>query len=114
MEETLNYRKYYKNYYNIDLDHNNNNIDNLLLLPKSLHKEYHKLLEEIKPISDDGLILIIKSIVDSGSAYNSFSIQMMNRFLRVYNECQKWANYKAFLDGIIPNIHNIEVQNGSH
>ena len=47
-----NYRLKYKRYYNIDFDdtydvhhidfnHNNNDIDNLILLPKALHSKYH-------------------------------------------------------------------------
>lgn len=120
MSSSVNYRKFYKNYYNIDFDntydihhidlnHNNNKIDNLLLLPKKLHQEYHKVLEDICAINTESLILNITSIVDNSSAYNYFAIQKMNSFLKVYSECQKWANYKAYLDGLISNIHNIEV-----
>lgn len=50
-----NYREIYKNYFNInfndnydihhiDFDHSNNNIDNLILLPKELHNKYHNLI----------------------------------------------------------------------
>lgn len=55
MAKNFNYRKYYKNYYGIDFlheydihhideDRENNKINNLILLPKNLHKRYHMTL----------------------------------------------------------------------
>ena len=50
------YRKKFKKYYgvnfgkeyeihHIDLNHENNEIDNLMILPKKLHQDYHTLLK---------------------------------------------------------------------
>lgn len=50
--KNTNYRRYYSEYYgvqfddsyaihHIDFDRTNNNIDNLILLPKALHSKYH-------------------------------------------------------------------------
>lgn len=53
----FNYRKYYADYFGIEIpkeyhihhldrDRNNNNIRNLILLPKEVHEKVHKLSEE--------------------------------------------------------------------
>lgn len=119
MEKT-DYRKFYKEKLNIefdnsyeihhlDLNHNNNDFDNLLLLPKGLHQKYHKTLDKIRPINDNGLLLRIVSVAESGNGYNHFAINELLEFVEVYSECQKWADYKKFLEGKIPNIHGISI-----
>lgn len=58
MAKRVNYRKLYEDYYNIsipdrydihhiDRDRGNNEIDNLILLPKELHNRYHKVFPPI-------------------------------------------------------------------
>lgn len=122
--DKIDYRKLYKEKLNIefdnsyeihhlDLNHQNNSFDNLLLLPKSLHQEYHKALDEIKPINNDSLIFRITSILDIGNGYNHYAINKLLKFVEVYSKCQKLADYKNFLEGKIPNIHGIDISNGS-
>ena len=54
----MDYRQFYKERYkiefgsdydihHIDLNHKNNSIDNLILLPKELHKELHQAIKDI-------------------------------------------------------------------
>lgn len=116
--ELKNYKTKFKKYYgveynskkydihHIDLNHNNNDIDNLMLLPKELHQRYHFYRNNIntKEIMPDFLI--------SGTFNNPnrHFIFCMEGLLPVLAECQKWYDYKLYLDGLVPNIHNIELE----
>lgn len=115
-----NYRNIFKKHYgiefgqqydihHIDLNHNNNEISNLLLLPKKLHQEYHNALIDYLRV-EKGFITEIVGFTDMGSSYNNYAVNIMTNFYEVYYECQKWKDYKRYLDGEIPNIHNIEVE----
>lgn len=66
----MNYRKFYKEYYQIEFDNSfhihhidgnreNNNINNLLLLPKKLHQQYHFLKSKLytEPFTNKGVSL---------------------------------------------------------
>ncbi len=117
-----NYRKIYKESYGIEfsnkydihhlnLNHDDNNLDNLLLLPKELHHSYHELLKTLKSWDNDEPLTIflycgIHSTMFNGDQY---SLIMMNEFIRVLQECNKWYDYKLFLEGKIPNVHNIKL-----
>lgn len=110
--ELKNYRTKYKRYYgiefgreyavhHIDGNRENNDISNLVLLPTKLHSQYH----------------FLKTIVErqelptriSGNALSSQSYYLsgLEEFLRVLGECNKWYDYKMYLEGCIPNIHRI-------
>lgn len=112
-----NYRKYFKEYYginfdetyeihHIDFNHNNNNIENLMLLPKELHNRYHTILNSMYLTTP---VTKIYGFTDSFGGFNEMLLNNLKKFMLVYQECQKWKDYKKFLDGEIPNIHNIEV-----
>lgn len=107
-----NYRKKYKLYYNIDfgaeysvhhIDGNrqNNDISNLVLLPRKLHSKYH-FLKQI--VEEQPLPLQISG---NGMHAQSYFLNCLEQFLETLRECNKWYDYKMFLDGKIPNIHNI-------
>lgn len=111
-----NYRKMFKKYYgiefddkyeihHIDLNHENNDISNLMILPKKLHHQYHFLLGHI--VCQDGILnktfdAKIHSTVLQGDNYN---LMMIENFIPILQECNKWYDYKLYLEGIIPNIH---------
>ena len=108
------YRKKYKRYYNIEFgkeyavhhidgDRSNNDISNLLLLPSKLHSRYHYQ----KQIVEAGEL----STKISGNALHSQSyyLNCLESFLETLNECNKWYDYKMYLDRKIPNIHSIEL-----
>lgn len=124
-----NYRKHFKDYYgidfskdyevhHIDLNHDNNDIKNLMLLPKKLHQEYHSIIQQ------NGLNCTLNTKIvgftEQGSRYNYYVLEQWERFLKIYTSCQLWKDYKRFLDGEIEDIHNydylvkssLEVQNG--
>lgn len=99
-----NYRKKYKEYYgidfdktfdvhHIDLDRNNNEIDNLILLPKNLHEQYHKCLAEISGITDISKLKVIN--VKNGG---QFEHEALLRFCVVMSEIAVWKAHKANLE----------------
>lgn len=109
-----NYNKKFKRHYNInfgkeyvihhiDGNHSNDEISNLLLLPRKLHSKYHILKSVIDnhPLSTT----ISGNQVNQGNYYLSY----YERFIEVLNECNKWHDFKMYLDGKLPNIHGIEI-----
>jgi hypothetical protein len=118
----MSYREVYKSYYDIefdddyeihhiDLNHKNDDIKNLMLLPKEIHQKYHLALSEL-PIENGSINIItqIKSVVEQGNGFNSYMLAAVERFVNIYSECQKWLDYKCYLDGLISNIHNISIK----
>ena len=114
----VDYRKKFKEYYriefsndfhvhHIDLDRTNNDIENLMILPKKLHSSYHFLLG-----ARDGNKLkrtintkIHSSVINS----DSYDLMQAKKLLEVLMECNKWYDYKLYLNGEIPNIHGLEI-----
>ena len=120
----MNYREKYKEHYkinfgsefevhHIDLNHQNDDIKNLLLLPRRLHHQYHSVLAKM-PMTDGKLDLnvLIRGVADSGNGFNAYALSTLNDFVKVYSQCQDWKDFKSYLDGDIPNIHNIHIGGG--
>jgi hypothetical protein len=94
-----NYRLKYKLYYDIDFDKDyvihhidfdrtNNDISNLLLLPKGLHTKYHILLNALganKGITD--LKLNNMQLIE-------YNFVMFEQLPQVINECSKWLRWR--------------------
>lgn len=110
----MDYRKFYEEKCNIkipvgyeihhiDEDRNNNDIRNLVMLPSKLHHDYHAIKQEMKLFD---INFNVTSILDNGSAINNISNILYERFIQVIKECNKYANYRDYLLGLIPNIHN--------
>lgn len=108
------YRTKYKRYYGIDfgseyavhhIDGNreNNDISNLVLLPSKLHSKYHfqKTVIEATPLPT--------RISGNGLNVQSYYLACLEEFLETIAECNKWYDYKMYLEGRIPNIHCIEL-----
>jgi len=117
----MNYIKFYKketnkdyntreySIHHIDEDRENNSIENLVMLPKRLHNKYHFL----KNCSGGNTLTInpkIVSILESGCGYNTFAINAMEKFLKCWQECNEWCDYKHYLLGEIPNIHHLTTE----
>ena len=107
------YKKHYKNLcgdypknfeiHHIDFDRKNNDIQNLVALPKSLHKFYHKALYDFQhPVTN---FRIKTTGLMKGNEYNYTIIKNMEVLNDIIHECNKWVDYRDFLLGIIPNIH---------
>lgn len=119
----MNYRKFYeeecnikipKGYeiHHIDMNRENNNIENLVMLPKKLHKQYHFYLSMIKSFPFE-ISTKITSIIEGGRGYNDWLLneffKRVSKFNEVWEKCCEWNDYKYFLLDCIPNIHGIEV-----
>lgn len=110
-----NYRKIYekkcnikipKNYeiHHVDFNRENNNIRNLVMLPKEIHQEYHKAYEELNSFYIQKEII---SIIDKGNGINEIYKNKYEKFIRIWEECCKYANYRDFCLGLIPNFSGI-------
>lgn len=112
----MNYRRFYekmcnikipKNYevHHIDFDRNNNNIMNLVLLPKELHNKYHTLLDKYLSRSYE-VVIKLQSSIQMGYGINEYISKMdldtIKEFIDVWYECVKYVDYRNYLLGIIP------------
>ncbi len=119
MKITMNYRKYFKEYYgidfskeyevhHIDLNRENNDIRNLMLLPKTLHRKYHMALSVFNQFQVNPCIVSFNvKISGNGPNTSNYQRSMAKSLLVALEECDKWYDYKSYLDGEMPNIHNI-------
>lgn len=120
-----NYRKIYEKSLNInipkgyvihhiDMNRDNNKLENLVMLPSRLHKQYHESAARIIQLQEEKLLNT--TIMTNGFASNDWLLWELKRFQKIYTECCKWLDYKKYLLGEIPNIHGIhcvEVEYGS-
>lgn len=102
MAKKFDYRQYYKDYYNIDFgseyevhhidfDRSNNDINNLLLLPKPLHAKYHKLYPYIQSIIDDRAL---KAVIDINNG-TTYYFDEMKSFCEIMIEINHWKLEKV-------------------
>ena len=100
-----NYREKYKRYYgidfgkeyaihHIDFDRSNNDISNLLLLPRELHAKYHLILNAISVSPDkpkaDGFI----DVRISNAIITEYNAKMFELLPETIAECNKWLRWK--------------------
>lgn len=111
------YRKKYKRYYGIDfgsdfvvhhLDFNreNNDISNLLLMPKELHEKYHYYLQVLDLLNWKSGELKIKTRIDQHGIFEYFTDKDLLDFLLILEECRFWLNKKNAMDFEIMNRRN--------
>ena len=96
-----NYRTKYKRYYDIDFssdydihhidfDRTNNEIDNLILLPKMLHQKYHFLINSVSEIK-------LGEKIDYKYS-SSYTIKILKEYVDMLEELEKWKMYKVNLE----------------
>lgn len=103
------YRKKYKRFYDIDFDRdfaihhidfdrNNNEIENLLLLPRGLHNKYHSSLSAI---CDENHL--INGRIDKLGKFACTSFLTLGEALREIEKWKKWKkyNYDEYLKDLI-------------
>ena len=103
-----NYRKIYEKKCNIkipegyeihhiDMHRENNDIFNLVMLPKELHNKYHTYLQQLQ-FSRYEIVTKVQSIIDSGGLINDFIVSNQHKlekdFVRVWYECQIYVDYR--------------------
>ena len=114
------YRREFKEYYNlelseeydihhIDLNHENNDMNNLMILPKILHIKYHSLLNDLRISKPIKTITLDLKIHGNQINLNSYNLQIIKDLISVLDECAKWYDYKLYLDGKLNNIHGIKL-----
>lgn len=116
-----NYRQKYMDHYgieigdyfdihHIDFDRSNNDISNLILLPRSLHQRYHQCLIEISGITDISKLKTIN--IRNGCP---FEYDALLSFCEVMNEINKWKARKVRADWMIAQAEwKRERKNGSN
>lgn len=113
------YRDIYKKHYgidfsneyvvhHIDFDRTNNEISNLLLLPKKLHSKYHMCMNCFETAGFSGYKTVDLSL--NPHTLKSYNVTILNNLIECINECKKWCDYKLYLDGLMPNVHMIDLE----
>lgn len=120
--ELKDYREKFKRYYglefskdyhihHIDLNHSNNDIENLMIVPKELHEVYHECLVNVQMLTEgkDTSRSFEFDVKPTGniSGYQSFAFSSLLRFMKVLEEMNNWYDYKLYLEGKMPNYHGI-------
>lgn len=134
----FNYRKFYEkqtgkkvpkdfDIHHIDLNRENNDIENLVAIPKELHKKYHALLSKIMPLGeikidksdfvpllagDKEMQKYCKYYVNTVSMIE-YRLKVMNKYMwqmdYVLNEITGWTNFKLLLLKELPNFRTTEL-----
>lgn len=92
--------------HHIDLNRDNNDINNLVALPKELHNQYHKLYPN--------QILDYELKWFKGSGFLTYNIDKLKAFIDIYTQCCYWVCYRDYLLWIIDqNIYNLSYNNGN-
>jgi hypothetical protein len=99
----------YYDIHHIDMNRENNNLDNLLIMPKWLHKRYHSYNVMARKILQEDYEY---KICDTASIYPRLISprESVRSIMEVLYECGKWYDYKMYLDGKMENIHNFNLQ----
>ena len=74
--------------HHIDHNRNNNELDNLVAIPKKLHEDYHRLHFEMKIIDFKIPDVMCGGYVNS----NSYNLGISTDYIAVLNECVDWIN----------------------
>lgn len=104
------YRQYYKEYYNVDFgddyvvhhmdfDDNNNDIYNLLMLPKKLYRRYMFYLNSLGATKESRGVteLDLKIEIEAGSVPDGM-YKMMGGLCKTMEEIDYWVKVKSNLD----------------
>ena len=104
------YRRIYKEHYgiefgkemavhHIDFDRSNNDISNLILLPRALHQRYHLYLNGVIGNAAKPQIWF-KYKLDTGGSPDcgQHELNVMKGYLETMEECMTWIRYKRDMD----------------
>lgn len=89
--------------HHIDGDRENNKIENLLMLPKELHTEYHARKDSLDRYMSCGFeVNIPKHAFRMATPSNQMILSYMEKFQDVLIRCEHWVTYKYHLMGVVP------------
>ena len=106
-----NYRQFYKDYYqiefgkeyevhHIDGNRENNDISNLILLPRELHRKYHNSLEAVTHLFE--FVPELSYTYFDVAGHNEYVLGKQKEHNDILSQCQRWVFYKLYLDGVMP------------
>lgn len=110
MVKKLDYRQYYKDYYNVDFgddyvvhhmdfDDDNNDIYNLLMLPKKLYRRYMFYLNSLGATKGSkGIAEIDLKIEIQAGSIPTTKYKMIEGFCKTMEEINYWVGVKSNLD----------------
>ena len=112
-----NYKKFYEQKtgikipFGFDIHHLNCfktdiSFENLLMLPNELHSKLHELMPYI---DNQRFHLELLSHDEAGHHHNEFLYDKIKAYMKIYRKCCMWKDYKQFIMGKLPNIHNITI-----
>lgn len=101
MSKKTDYNLEYKKYYNINFDSSyvvhhmdfnreNNDISNLVLLPRKLHAKYHMILGSLGCSKENALL----DLRLSQKVMSTYSEIMLSYLFETISECNKWIKWK--------------------
>ena len=96
--------------HHIDMDRNNNDINNLVALPKKLHQHYHDHFRFISSIESPDINLNIKGLMRGGHASFGYYLEQLTKYKNILTECSKWVDFRDYISGYLPNIHNLSYE----
>lgn len=108
----MNYRKLYEKELNtkipkgfdihhIDFNHDNNEMENLLMLPKALHQKLHSISV---PALDSFRTTPRRNIFETGFTANNILINELIGYQGLLLEINEWSDYKFYLQGDLPKM----------
>ena len=81
--------------HHIDFNHFNNNPTNLVMLPKKLHTNLHRVYNEFNKFT--GLYNLNDITIFSGHADNkSYFMACLTEYVEILNQCVVWMNKRDF------------------
>lgn len=117
----FNYRKFYEkqtgkkipkdfDIHHIDFNRENNDIANLVAIPKELHSEYHRALYQIQYQVEYKINFKIKISQFTNLCNNQFHFKEWEDLTTVFHtttEIRNWVDYRNFLLGTIHPCGNV-------
>lgn len=86
--------------HHIDFDRSNNDINNLVALPKGLHRDYHKWLTRAQELIDGLHVKLPQELLNR--PYNLQAIDELYKFMREYDACCAYIALRDYFLGKIP------------
>lgn len=92
----IDYDSKYYDIHHIDCNHQNNSIENLMILPRMLHNEYHRRKSDYELVITD--VELLKTIGVGNNGFTEYAKNCINEFLAIKIACDKWFDYKLYLE----------------
>lgn len=115
----MDYRKFYEqqtkrkvpsdfDVHHIDLNHENNDINNLVAIPKELHIEFHSTYNHIYLPVDKSELLPQGLLGKKGNGFNWFVFRQFELYYKNCEAVSEWIDYRDSLRGLIPFMNNVK------